>query len=150
MPRVKAPKPALAKKETTDNTATPVAETRTYWLSFADTEDGHNLGVIITTINKEDADAALLKFPTMFDKNEGPWVVAAVMKSHRLKICPGGEVAAYRLGPAKEFEQVKPYYTLDKLLSKTDIDNATLRAREALDQPSIGGGVEVKGEDDGI
>lgn len=141
-------KPALAKKGKEDSTATIEKETRTYWLSFADSKDGSNLGVIITTVSKEDADVTLMKFPTMHDKVEGPWVVAAIMKAHRLKICPGGECAAYKLD-TEDFGKWQKFYSLDKLLSRTDIDNAALQAKYSVEHPSLTGGVGIE-DNDGI
>lgn len=110
----------------------PGVEIRTYWMSFASPADGKNLGVIITSVSKEEADAALSLHPKMYDRAEGPWVVAAVRKAHKLGINPGGEVAAYRLDHVKDFRTVKPFYPEDKLLSKKDIEVSEKQAKAAL------------------
>lgn len=101
-------------------------DTRTYWLSFADPSTGRNLGVVIVTLTAEDAATALEAAPDMFDKTNGPWIVAAAQKAWLLGCNPGGEVVAYRVSD----DAVLPH---DRLLQRAeilalDIGESTLEA----------------------
>lgn len=89
---------------------------RTYWLSFA-SEQGF-LGACVVDVTEEQAAQVLKDVPEIYDKEEGPWVVAAARVAHREGCNPGGEVAAWR------FDDVKTGvdYPKNVLMSRADIE----------------------------
>jgi hypothetical protein len=71
---------------------------RTYWLSFADEE--HFLGATIVDVTEAERDAAAVDLAARFPRHDpirGPWIAAAVRKTHELGINPGGQVISGRL-----------------------------------------------------
>lgn len=73
---------------------------KTIWLSFADPDAPKTtqfLGVSIVDIDEEDEKAALASHPTMFDKQKGPTILAAVTKARDMHCNPGGEVRGMEL-----------------------------------------------------
>jgi hypothetical protein len=92
-----------------------MSETRLYWLSFADPDKPKGeqfLGVSIVRVTKAEAinealDLAMNGRPAPHNQ-EAFWLAAAARKAWRLKINPGGEMAALRLD-----DQVNWPYLID-------------------------------------
>lgn len=75
-------------------------ETRTYWLSFCDTDrppGDQFLGVVVVDVTAEEALAALAIRPDMGDREHGPWIAGAIRGAWRAQVNPGGCVASVRI-----------------------------------------------------
>ncbi len=77
---------------------TPREGTKTFWMSFCDTDrpkGSQFLGACVIDVSAAEADECeielLLKFPLA--EADAEWIAAATKKAHRLGCNPGGEIA---------------------------------------------------------
>lgn len=102
---------------------TIVSERRTYWLSFCDTDKpvgSQFLGAVVVDVTRDDADLALLLRPTIRNREEGPWIAAALHACWAAGVNPGGQVGSYRIDEAPP-EVVASYPRL-MLMDKATIE----------------------------
>lgn len=97
--------------------------TRTYWLSFTDPDRPRGqqfLGVVIVDVTDTDAADALAVKPDMHDKDEGPWIGAAIRATWKAGVNPGGQVGSMRIdeGPPA----IVSRYPRLTLLSRADVE----------------------------
>lgn len=105
--------------------------TQTWWLSFCDTakpEGQQFLGVVIVDVDERDkalgemgatAIRASHGLPPLTDAHD-QWFAAAVSKTHRLKVNPGGECIGHRvdeIAPPDELAKVPR----DRVLQKPEL-----------------------------
>jgi hypothetical protein len=102
-------------------------ERRFYWLSFVDARRRRGdrfLGACVVEVTSADALLTLAKFPTMHDKENGPWVAGAAAVAWREGCNPGGEVGAAELPP-----EAAALYPRNTLMTKAQIAAIESRSR---------------------
>jgi hypothetical protein len=91
---------------------------KTLWMSFIDTDQpmgARFLGVCIVDVSPEDEALALAEHPEMYDKVNGPSVVAAAKIAYARGCNPGGEVQAL------EIQEPVPDEHKYKLMGKAEL-----------------------------
>jgi hypothetical protein len=115
---------------------------QTWWLSFCDSDKPKGqqfLGVIVVDVDEPDvarAEPAATAIrgshglPPLSDPGD-QWMAAAIDKTHRLKVNPGGAVASVRLDTHPEFAKYSARYPRGVLLSRADLDAIDAAIRDA-------------------
>jgi hypothetical protein len=114
-----------------------LTETRTYWLSFCDSDlpAGQRFrGVVVVDVTRAQADEALRLRPDMYDQVEGPWIGAAIRACWSAGVNPGGEVASIRVDDHPAARRFLPHYPRLRLLSAEDA--ARIESTDATAPPS--------------
>lgn len=103
--------------------------TRTYWLSFTDSERSRGqqfLGVVIVDVTDADVLDAIVAWmrthtASMADPIEGPWLAGAIRQCWKAGVNPGGEVASMRMDDHPDFGTYGPRYPRLQRLSRAEI-----------------------------
>ncbi|HEX4915008.1 MAG TPA: hypothetical protein VFV51_13665, partial [Vicinamibacterales bacterium] len=76
--------------------ATLKGVTRTFWISFCDSDTGKNIGICVVEVTSEQAEEAIAIHRQVNPHGEHPtdeWMVAAIGQTLLMECNPGGEVA---------------------------------------------------------
>jgi hypothetical protein len=98
----------------------PNATRREYWVSFASEKGEGFLGACLVSVTLEDVNRELPELERRHPNHEptfGPWLNAVIVKTHRLGINPGGQVASWDVTGADH--GTCPF---DTLLTRAEID----------------------------
>lgn len=95
--------------------------TRTYWLSFCDSDKPKGeqfLGACVVDVTEGQAAEAFALKPEMHDKEEGPWIGGAIRQAWLAGVNPGGQVLSARIDEAPQ----AALYPRLVLMSRADIE----------------------------
>lgn len=70
--------------------------TKTFWISFCDSDTGKNIGVCVVEVTGEQAEEAIAIHKQVNPQGEHPtdeWMIAAIGQTLLMECNPGGEVA---------------------------------------------------------